>query len=90
MDNMVAINDTIATRDNQRLRVLRVVLVGNNVHRLECVDDNDPRGPCRINVPKENFLRILQKSPWKLDSVGRRVDAVTGKPWTVQTEEVKK
>ena len=84
MDNMVAINDIIATRDNQRLRVLRVVRVGNNIHRLEAVDDNDPRGPSRVNVPKENFLRILQKCQWKIDQKGNKVNALTGKPWVVE------
>lgn len=87
MDEMVAINDIIATRDNQRLRVLRVVRVGNNIHRLEGIDDNDPRGPCRINIPKENFLRILQKCPWKVDAKGNRIDAVTGKPLVEEKKE---
>lgn len=90
MDNTIAINDTIATRDNQRLRVLRVVKPGNDILRLECVDDNDPRGPCRINITRDNFRTILKKSPWKVDpKTHLKVDAVTGKPWIQPTEVAK-
>jgi hypothetical protein len=89
MENSIEVNDVITTRDNQRLRVLRVVRVGNNIHRLEAADDNCP-SPCRVNVPKENFLRILQKCPWKTDKMGNKLDRITGKPWAAPKEEVTK
>ena len=89
MDNMVAVNDIIATRDNQRLRILRIRKNGEKILGIECVDDDDPRGPCRVNVTPDNFRTILKKSPWRIDPVtNRKFDSVTGKPW--EQMEVKK
>lgn len=86
MDNTISINDIIATKDNQRLRIIRVVKVGNEIHRLEGIDDNDPRGPCRVNVTRDNFRTIIKKSPWKIDPItNKKIDSTTGKPW-VPTE----
>jgi len=89
MDNTIEINDIIMTRDNQRLRILRVVKQGNDIQRLEGIDDSAP-SPCRVNVTKDNFRTILKKSPWRLDpATNRKLDRVTGKPWEQKEEVVK-
>ena len=81
MDNSVAANDIIATKDGQRLRVLSVRYSGNDIQRVEGIDDS-AASPMRVTVMKENFLRVLQKSPWIMDpKTGKRVDAKTGQPW---------
>ena len=91
MDNTVGINDIVATKDGQRLRVLSVKKNGNDVHRLEGIDDTSA-SPMRTTVLKDNFLRVLQKSPWKYDAkTGKKINAVTGEPWVEPVkEEVKK
>ena len=80
MDNSVAVNDIIATKDGQKLRVLSVRYSGNDIQRVEGIDDSSPC-PMRTNVFKENFLRVLVKSPWVLYKKGIKVDVKTGKPW---------
>ena len=79
MDNSVGINDIVLTKDGQNLRVLSVRRNGPDILRLEGIDDHSP-APMRTTILKENFLRILKKCPWRLDSNGKKVDA-QGNPW---------
>ena len=86
MDNTVGINDIVSTKDGQTLRILAVKKNGNEVMRLEGINDNDP-SPMRTTILKENFLRILKKCPWRIDpKTNKKVDA-QGNLWI---EEVKK
>ena len=89
MDNSIEINDTIVTKDGATLRVLAVRRDGQEIRRLEGIDDNAP-SPMRVTVLKDNFLRLIRKSPWKMDNkTGKKVDARTGKPWE-EIQEVSK
>jgi hypothetical protein len=84
MDNTVGINDIVLTKDGQQLRILSVQKTGNDIQRLWGIDDNAPT-PMRTPILKDNFQRIMRKSPWKYDAkTGEKVDAVTGKPWIIQ------
>ncbi len=87
MDNSVAVNDIIATKDGQKLRVLSVRNNGPEIVRVEGIDDNCP-SPMRTVVLKDNFLRVLRKSPWKMDAkTGLKIDVATGKPWADTAKE---
>ena len=81
MDNSVLENDVIATKDGMKLRVLAVRKNGDEINRLEAMDDSSP-SPMRINVLRDNFLRIISKSPWVIDrKTGKKLDSRTGEPW---------
>ena len=59
--NEIGINDIIATKDGLTLRVLSIRKVdGNNILRIEGVDDNS-EAPMRTTVLPNNILRIIKK-----------------------------
>ena len=66
MDNSVEVNDIILTKDGQQLRVLAVRRNGPDIQRLEGICDTDP-SPMRTTVLKNNFQRVMKKSPWIID-----------------------
>ena len=89
MDNSVEVNDIILTKDGQMLRVLNVRRNGSDIQRLEGIDDNSP-SPMRTTVLKNNFQRVMKKSPWVIDpKTGKKIDRTTLKPWVGETEGVK-
>ena len=53
-------NDVIATKDGKTLRVLSIYKTGNEVVRIEGIDDS-AESPCRRTVYANNILRILRK-----------------------------
>ena len=59
-------NDVIATKDGKTLRVLSIYKTGNEITRIEGVDDNSD-SPCRRTVYNNNILRILRKAPKKVE-----------------------
>ena len=81
MDNSVEVNDIILTKDGQQLRVLNVRRNGPDIQRLEGICDTDP-SPMRTTVLKNNFQRVMKKSPWIIDTkTGKKVDRTTLQPW---------
>lgn len=78
MDKSIGINDIIATKDGQRLRILAIRRNGEEIIRVEGIDDTSS-SPIRVTVLKENFLRLLVKSPWVMDpKTGKKMDTKTG------------
>ena len=48
---------------------------------LEGICDTDP-SPMRTTVLKNNFQRVMKKSPWVIDpKTGKKVDRTTLQPW---------
>ena len=89
MDNSVEVNDIILTKDGQQLRVLNVRRNGPDIQRLEGICDTDP-SPMRTTVLKNNFQRVMKKSPWVIDpKTGKKIDRTTLKPLVGETEGVK-
>ena len=89
MDNSVEVNDIILTKDGQQLRVLNVRKNGNDIQRVEGICDTDP-SPMRVTVLKNNFQRVMKKSPWVIDpKTGKKVDRTTLQPWSGETAGVK-
>ena len=81
MDNSVEVNDIILTKDGQQLRVLAVRRNGPDIQRVEGICDTDP-SPMRVTVLKNNFQRVMKKSPWVIDpKTGKKVDRTTLQPW---------
>ena len=89
MDNSVEVNDIILTKDGQQLRVLNVRRNGPDIQRLEGICDTDP-SPMRVTVLKNNFQRVMKKSPWVIDpKTGKKIDRTTLQPWSGETAGVK-
>jgi hypothetical protein len=54
-------NDVIATKDGKTLRVLSIYKTGNDITRVEGIDDASD-SPCRRTVYVNNIQRILRKA----------------------------
>ena len=64
------VNDFISTKDGRELRILSLYKTGNEVIRLDGVDDNAP-SPMRIVVFANNIARIIKKAPKKKEEVAK-------------------
>lgn len=60
--NEIERGDTIATKDRKTLRILSVYKSGNEILRVEGVDDSSD-SPKRIPVLPSDIIRILRKAP---------------------------
>jgi hypothetical protein len=53
-------NDIISTKDGQSLRILTIYKNGNEVSKIDGIDDNSP-SPMRVPVFANNIARIMKK-----------------------------
>lgn len=60
--NEIERGDTIATKDGKAFRVLSVYKSGNEVTRVEGVNDSD-ESPKRTPLLPSDIIRILRKAP---------------------------
>lgn len=54
-------DDVILTKDGHEMRVLRVIMGGNDIQRIECVDDK-AESPMRTTIFANNISRVLVKA----------------------------
>lgn len=63
-------NDTIATKDGKILRVLSIYKSGNDITRIEGIDDASDI-PCRKTVYVNNILRVLPRKKQETVETGK-------------------
>ncbi len=60
--NEIERNDTIATKDGRSMRVLSVYKSGNEILKVDAIDDSN-ESPKRTPLLPSDIIRILRKAP---------------------------